>query len=149
MTRITAAALALALAACGGASDPEQELRALIEAAADAAEARDTGFFRGLIAESYRDSRGNDREQLINYIRGYFLLHQQIEVVTRVTEVTLEGADAARVVVQAGMAGRRAGQSVLGGLDGDLYRIELELAGGSGEWQVIGARWERGLGGSE
>src|SRR5690606_19868209 len=45
VTRIAAAALALALAACGGASDPEQELRALIEAAADAAEARDTGFF--------------------------------------------------------------------------------------------------------
>lgn len=141
-----AIAVAAGLSGCGAPSDPEQELRELIDAAASAAEARDTGFFRDLIAGGYRDSRGNDRDQLINYLRGYFLTHMQIEVVSRIAEVELQGADAARVVVQAGMLGRRAGQPVLSQLNADLYRIELELVGGSGGWQVIGARWERALG---
>lgn len=143
---LCAMAAAAGLHGCGAPPDPEQELRELIEAAASAAEARDTGFFRDLIASEYRDSRGNDRDRLINSLRGYFLTHTQIEVLSRVAEVELQGADAARVVVQAGMVGRRGGQPVLSQLNADLYRIELELVGGSGDWQVIGARWERALG---
>lgn len=146
MTRSAAVLLALAFGGCAGPADPEAQLRALITAAEAAAEQRDTGFFRDLIAPGYADSRGNDRQRLIDYLRGYFLVHREIDVVSRIATVEVSGADAARIVVHAGILGRRAGQPALAGLAADLYRIELELVGGDGAWRVIGASWERALG---
>jgi hypothetical protein len=134
----------IALGACGG-EDPESSLQRLIESAEAAAEARDTGFFRGLIAESYADSRGNDRDRIIDVVRGYFFTHQRIDVVTRIEETQLLGQDAARVVLLAGVLGRSDGSGVLDGFDGRLYEVELELVQTSGDWQIIGARWERAL----
>ena len=130
-----------ALTACG-TEDPDAALRALIEDAEVAAEGRDTGFFRGVLSERYADRRGNDRDRVIATLRGYFLTHQSIEIVTRVESITLTGTDAAEVVLQAGVLGRREGASLVGGLDGELHRIELELVNQGGGWQVIGADWE-------
>ena len=76
-------------------------------------------------------------------MRGYFIAHQRIEIVSRIDEIRLEGADAARAVVHAGLAGQRAGETLLGGVGADLYRFELELVDDGGEWRMIGAKWER------
>jgi hypothetical protein len=135
-----------ALQASCAADDPEAEIRAVIAAAEAAAEQRDVGFFRDFVGEGYRDSRGNDREQILGTLRGYFIANQRVEIVSRVDEVKLQGADAARVVLQAGLAGQRAGESLLGGVSGDLYRFELELVESGGEWQMIGASWRRTAG---
>lgn len=143
-----AAFLPVAVLAGCGTSDPEAAIRKRLADAEAAAEARDTGFFRDLLAEGYRDDRGNGRDDLINRLRGYFLTHSSIEIVSRVDEVTFTGADAARVVVHAGMLGQRAGEPVLLGTEGELYRIGLDLVDDGGEWRVIGASWDRGLGGS-
>lgn len=141
------AALGAALAAgCAGGSDPEAEIRALIAAAEQAAEARDAGFFGDLLGEGYRDARGNDRAEVIRSIRGYFIANQRIEIVSRVEEIVLEGGDAARAVVHAGMLGRRAGAELLEGVAADLYRFELELVNADGEWRIIGADVSRALG---
>jgi hypothetical protein len=144
--RLVLALAAAAMAASCGSSDPDVELRALIAAAEEAAEARDGGFFRDLIAPSYRDSRGTDRDGMINLIRGYFLTHSRIEIVTNIDEIALEGADAARIVLRAGMVGQRAGQSLLGGLEGELTLLELELIKQDSDWRVIGASWQRAAG---
>jgi len=104
------------------------------------------GFFRDLIGPAYLDSRGNDRDQIIGLLRGYFIANQKVEVVSRVDEVVLEGQDAAHAIVHAGMLGQRAGAELLGGIDADLYRFELELVNDGGEWQIIGATWGRALG---
>ena len=140
------AALGAVLAAGCAASDPEGEIRALLAAAEQAAEARDTGFFADLVGAGYRDARGNDREQLVRLVRGYFIANQRVEIVSRVDDVALEGADAARAVVHAGMLGRRTGAELLGGFDADLYRFELELVNDDGDWRIIGAEWSRALG---
>ncbi len=67
-----AAALAAALVGRAAApSDPEAEIRALLAAAEDAAEARDAGFFGDLVGEGYRDSRGNDRDRAVRMLRGF------------------------------------------------------------------------------
>jgi hypothetical protein len=136
---------ALLVTSCG-AEDPETEIRAVLAAAEAAAEARDVGFFRGFVGSAYRDARGNSREELLNMLRGYFVAHQQIEVVSRIDEIRLEGVDAAHAVVHAGLMGRRSGESLLGGLGGDLYRFEIELIEDRGEWRMIGAKWERAAG---
>jgi len=138
------AALAVLAAGCS-AEDPATVIEQLIEATEVAGEARDTSHFRGLIADSYVDARGNDRERLINLIRGYFLAHQSIDVFTRIETVELRGEDAAEVVVLAGVVARRPGEGLLTGLDGRLYRLELEIVENDGDWQIIGAQWERSL----
>ena len=130
------------LTACGS-EDPNAELREFIERTEVAAEERDTGHFRRLVSDRYMDVRGNDRDRLIDIIRGYFLTHQSLEVVTRIESIVLSGADAAEVSLLAGLLGRRAGASLLGGFDGQLYNIELELIRDGGDWQIIGAGWER------
>jgi hypothetical protein len=131
--------------ACGTV-DPTDAIRARLADAAQAAEARDTGFFRDLLAAGYRDDRGNDRAAAIALVRGFFLANQKVEIVSRVEEVTLEGTDAARAVVQAGLAGQRSGAVLLGGLHGDLYRFRLELVNENGDWRIIGAQWQRAIG---
>ncbi len=138
--------LGVMTAAGCGASDPELEIRALLAAAEEAAEARDVGFFGDLLGTSYRDARGNDRDEALRTIRGYFIANQRVEIVSRVDEVRLEGADAARVVVHAGMVGQRSGGGLIAGVDADLYRFELELVNDGGDWRIIGARWSRALG---
>ena len=71
--------------------------------------------------------------QAIGTIRGYFIAHSGIEIVSRVEDVTLTSAEAARAVVHAGLVGQRAGEPLLGGVEGELYRIELELVEDAGE----------------
>ena len=142
----SAAVLAAAVVAGCGTSDPEAEIRALLTAAEEAAEARDVGFFADLVGEGYRDSRGQDRGELMRTLRGYFIANQRIEVVARIDEVALEGADVARAVVHAGLLGQRLGAQVLAGVDADLYRFELELVNDGGKWRIIGADVSRALG---
>lgn len=129
--------------ACGP-RDPDGELRALIEAAETAAEARDTGFFRNLISADYADRRGQRRDDVVNTLRAYFLLNQTIEIVSRIEAIELFGDDAASIKLQTAAVGRADGRSVLD-IDGDLYRIELELGREGSEWRIIGADWNRML----
>jgi hypothetical protein len=133
-----------ALAACSS-DDATSELRQLIDAAAAAAEERQTNHFRGLLSATYTDVRGNDYDEMIDIVRGYFLMHPSLEVLTRIDTIELNGDDAAEISLLAGVLGQRAGASLLGGLDGRLYDLELELVQDSGEWQINGARWERSL----
>jgi hypothetical protein len=141
-----AVALAAAVVAGCGTNDPEAEIRALLAAAEQAAEARDVGFFRDLVGAGYRDSRGQDRTELLRMLQGFFLANQRIEIVSRVDEVAFEGSDAARAVVHAGLLGQRSGADLLAGIDADLYRFELELVNDDGEWRIIGAAATRALG---
>lgn len=143
--RIVAFALAMSLCACAP-SDPEAEIRALLVAAEEAAEARDARFFADLLGESYRDARGNSRDEIVRTLRGYFIANQRVEVVSRIDEIVLEGRDAARATVHAGLVGQRAGATLLGGLDAELYRFDLELVNDGGEWRIIGARWRSAIG---
>ena len=140
-----ASLLAVLVSGCG-ASDPEAEIRALLAAAEEAAESRDVGFFGDVLGESYRDARGNDREEALRMLRGLFIANQHLEIVSRVDEIVIEGGDAARAVVHAGMVGRRTNAGLIDGLDADLYRFELELVNAGGSWQVIGANFRRTVG---
>jgi hypothetical protein len=129
-----------ATAGCGRA-DPHTELRQVIAAAEAAAEERDGGYFRELLSPAYGDARGNDRDALLNLVRGYLLAHSNIEIISTIDEIELQGADAARLVLRAALVGRRAGESRFGGIDGQMYLVELELVNDDSDWRVIGAQW--------
>lgn len=138
---LAAVATSLLMAACSQ-GDPHAEIEALIKDAETAVESRQTGFFRGLLSDDYVDARGNTKDDLINRIRGYFLINTEIEIINRIDEITLHGDDAATAVLHVAMVGRNAGRGLLG-LDGDLIRMELELLHDGSDWQVAGADWGR------
>jgi hypothetical protein len=129
-----------ALAAVGCAPpDREADVRAFIDEAVEAAESRSGAFFRAHIDEAFADGRGRDRDQVLDLIRGYFFVNQDIEVLSRIERIELDGDDFAVAVIQAAVIGGRGGLDV----DASLRRVELELARDGGDWTVIGASWDR------
>jgi len=129
----------LLTAGCASPS-PEQVLRELVADAEAATEARDTGYFRALISERYTDRGGRNRATLIDALRAYFLTHARVEAVTRIDTIEFFGDDAATVALDVGLV-THAGEALLGGWDGNLRRVELELVREGGEWRLIGSSW--------
>jgi len=128
------------LAACGPASTPEDEVRALIDQAETAAEARDAGALRALVADDYRDGDGRGADDIRRYVQGYLIAHQSIHLITRVDSIEIEGAEAAHALVTVGMLGRES--DTTWDLAGDVYRFDLRLAREDGEWRVTRAGWQ-------
>jgi len=125
-----------------GVVEPEAELRELIAEAEEAAESRNTGYFRALLSDNYVDRRGQRKADIIDLIRGYFFVHSSVEVLNRVEAISLEGEDAAEVILNTALVGQAQGRSLLG-IDGEYYRLELELVREGNDWRIIGADWGR------
>ena len=138
--------LIIALVLSGCSSDPgspDQQIRALVAQAQTAAEARDLGELRGLIAEDYRDGQGNDQKAVENLLRFYLLRNQSVHLFTRIRDLQVTSPDQATLSVAAAMAGRAiTNPGELAGLNANLYRFDLELIRQAGAWRVRGASWE-------
>ena len=129
----------MALAACSEPpSEPEEELRAWVAAGVEAAENKERRNLVGMISESYVDARGNERSDVENLLRVYFLRQNNIGLLPNIEEITVYGDTAAELVMTVGMAGTNDG--VLG-FSADAYRFELELEKDGDDWQLIAARW--------
>jgi ketosteroid isomerase-like protein len=143
------AALALAasaIAACRPEQSPEEEVRAVVAAAEEAAEARDASTLLDFIAADYSDGRGNGAEELRRYVRGYLLAHQSVHLVTRVEEIELPADDLARLRATVGMLGKEAAGESAWDLAAEVYEFEVTLAREDGEWRVTRAEWRPALG---
>ncbi len=127
------------LTACGAPEgSPEEQVRAWLEAAEEAAEAQERGKLVGMISEGYADVRGNERSDIANTLRVYFLRQHSIELLTSIDEIRIYGTTAAEVDMTVAMAGTSDG--VLG-FDADAYQFKLELERDGNDWQLIAARW--------
>ena len=141
---IATALLLLPLAGCSKRETPEQQVRALIARAEQAASARRAAELRGYLSEHYRDDEGRDKRTLDAIIRLTVLRHESIHLLTRISEVSVPQSGSARAVVYVAMAGQPlAGAGEITRLQADLHRFELAFAQENGEWKVIGARWRR------
>jgi hypothetical protein len=136
-------AFLVVLGACS-AELPDERLRRIVADGETAAEERNTSYFREIIAENYSDVRGNDRDRLLNTIRGVFLASNSIDVVLRVDSVNLLGDDAAEVVLEAAVLSSGPGRAIFG-FDGDFYRFELGFALLEDDWKLVRADWDRVL----
>ena len=114
----------------------------MIGNAETAAEARDLGALRDLIADDYRDADGRDADEIHRYIHGYLIAHQSIHLITRIDAIEIEGAEVARAQVSVGMLGRESDSSW--DLAADIQRFDLRLAREDGEWRVTRAAWQAG-----
>jgi hypothetical protein len=128
------------LAGCGGGpeTDPEEALRAWVEAAEAAAEDKDRRDLLAMISENYADSRGNDHVQIGNMLRLYFLRQKSVAFLTNIGDIVLIGDTAAQVNLTVAMVGTNASEL---GIRADAFNFELELANTDDEWLLIGARW--------
>lgn len=119
------------LCACGARSSDDEQVRALIVAAEDAAEARDTSDVLALLASDYSDSEGHDRAQVQNFLRGYFLANPKVEVRASVQELQFPVA---------GLARARVDVTVLPAGDRASLQVEFRRENGKdGEWRVARA----------
>lgn len=131
--------ISLSLAGCGGSTaDPEDAVRTWVSSAEVAAEEKDRRGIVEMISENYADVRGNERKDIDNLLRLYFLRQKAITILTKVDAVTMFGTTAAKVSLTTGMAGTNDG---ILGLSADAYRFELELENDGDDWLLIGARW--------
>jgi hypothetical protein len=138
-TLCTVTLTALVLGACGGpASEPEEELRAWVADGMEAARNKERRELVGMISSSYADARSNERGDIENLLRVYFLRMSNIKLLSTIEEITVYDDTAAEIVMTIGMAGTHEG--VLG-FSADAYQFELELEKDSDEWQLIAARW--------
>ncbi len=138
-TLCTLTVAAMALGACGGpASEPEEELRAWVADGMEAARNKERRELVGMISSSYADARGNERGDIENLLRVYFLRMSNIKLLSTIEEITVYDDTAAEITITIGMAGTHDGVM---GFSADAYRFELELEKDSDEWQLIAARW--------
>ena len=132
---------ALAVASCGGDTSPEEQVRAVVAEAEAAAEARDASALLGLIADDYRDGRGNGAEEIRRYVRGYLIAHQSVHLLVRIEEVELQATDVAHLRATVAMVGREAERTAAWDLAADVQEFDVTLAREDGEWRVTRADW--------
>ena len=131
--------LVILLAACGGdENSPENEVREWISRGELATEEKDRSELLDMISVNYRDAHGNDRKQVGDLLRLYFLRQNSIALLTSIDEISMSGDTAARVKLTIGMAGTT--DSALR-FDADAYNFEFELIKPDSDWLLIGAQW--------
>lgn len=113
---------------------PDAELRQFVDETVMAVQARDTGYFRGIIAESYYDTAGSDRDRVIDLIRGFFLINARIDAQATIVEIEWSGSESAHLVLDT---------RIVGNVRDVSPQLELELLRDGSQWQVIGASWHK------
>ena len=125
------------------AEDPESRVRAVLEDARAAVEARDPGRLAGLLAEDFRADR-LDRRQALALVSVNLSRATWAKVQLARTEVELRSPELARIRTSVVLARGSGGLSGLGEADAGVWVFELELAPEGGEWRFTRASWRRG-----
>lgn len=118
------------LAACAAKSSDEEQVRAVVDAMEEAAEARDASDVLKHVAPSYSDSAGFDKSQLQNFLRGYFLAHPKLELLVTVESLEFPVDGLAQAVVSI---------ATVEVTDPGLTRLKVEFRRSGGAWQVVRA----------
>ena len=127
------------LTACGDPpTPPEEAVRAWVAQGEQAAEDKDRRALVNMISPAYADARGNQRDDIENMFRLYFLRQHNIALLTSIEGLQVFGDSAAELELNVGMAATNDG--VLG-FSADAYRFEMELERDEDDWLLISARW--------
>lgn len=133
------ALMCLWLGACGGPSEgPEAALRSWVAQGQELAEAKDRSGLIDMISRDYVDARGNDRDDIGDMFRIYFLRVHTVALITKIEELNVYGEDAGEVILTVGMAGTHDGTF---GFSADAYHFEMEFERDGSEWLLTSARW--------
>ena len=134
--------LALLLSGLSGCGDPptapEAALRAWVAEGQRLVEAQDRRGLMNMVADSYADARGNDRDGIEKLFALYFLRAHGISLLTSIEDIRVFDATAAEIDLQVAMAATHDG--VLG-FSADAYNFQLELVRDGDDWLLISGRW--------
>lgn len=148
MNKLVASMLIVAGLMAGGcgepSSSPEDEVRAVISASEQAAEARSVSDLMALAAPGFTDRDGRTTAELAHYVRGYFIANQSVRLLTRITEIEVPAPDVAEARVTVAMVGKDAEATAAWDLAFDIVDFDIDLRRIDGEWKVIHADWRRG-----
>lgn len=129
------------LAGCSRA-DPEQAVRAQVQAMQVAIDARDAGAVEELLAEDFIGNDGMDRRAARQLAAGVFLRHRDISARVGPVSVELRGQSDAvarfRVVATGGSGGFLPDA-------GQVYQVETGWRQVDGDWRLLSARWTPNL----
>ena len=128
------------ISACGNSDSPETQIRRAIDAMENAAEARDVGDLMEFVADDFRDQYGQDRDQLRQYLMGYFIANQSIHLLTRIDGLEIPGPEEALVRMTIGMVGCEADAANAWNLAADVQDFEITLRKEDDDWKVIYAK---------
>ena len=119
--------LSATLVACGARSSDEDQVRALVDGAEIAAEARDASDVLEFVADDYEDSNGFDKAQLQSFLRAWFLAHPKVELVVSIDslEFPVDGLGQAEITV-----------TNVDLASPDRARLKVEFRRRDGEWRV-------------
>jgi hypothetical protein len=122
---------------------PEEQVRAVLEAAELEVESRDLAAVMARIDPDYLDARQRDWRQLRALLGGYFIRHPSLFVISQIDQLEIVQPDRARVVLFAGLAGSaQEAAGPLSGWRGNLLRLDLEFKQHEGEtWRLLRAAW--------
>jgi len=117
----------------------------MLERAEAAAEEHNVRTLRGLISERFTDGRGRSKDEAVMFLRGFLLRHRPLYILSRIRSIQVSEHQQARVTMVLAIARRPIddNQQSLGGLEGDLHRLELVLSRqDSADWQILQAERE-------
>jgi hypothetical protein len=137
--------VAMLLTGCRGERvSPEDQVRALINSAATAAEQKSLGTLRDMISEKYADDQGQNKRAVEGLLRLHFLRNETVHLYAHIQSVTLPQPDRAQATVLVAMAGVPiASAQELPALRADLHRFEIDFARENKTWRVQRAAWQR------
>ena len=136
---LVATLLCAGIVSCGGPVEgPEQAIRSWVSRGEELSQAKDRRALVDMISESYTDARGNDRDDIENMFRLYFLRQNKVALITSIEELNVYGDSAAQLLLTVGMAGTNEGTL---GFSANAYRFEMEFELEDDEWLLHSARW--------
>jgi hypothetical protein len=125
------------LAACAERSAPEEQVRATLDAAEQAAEARDVSDVMQHIAADYGDDNGFDKAKLRDFVRGYLTINPALELLVRIDSIDFPSPELARVQLRiASVARENDSAAALDSVNVDYEALRIELVRESGTWLV-------------
>ncbi|MGI9222578.1 MAG: hypothetical protein ACR2QS_16240 [Woeseiaceae bacterium] len=136
---IVALLLCAGLQACGDPpSAPEEAIRQWVADGQRLTEEKDKNGLVDMISPAYSDARGNERDDIENMFRIYFLRAYSVELLIKIDEIRVFGDTAAELDLTVGIAATSDGVM---GFNADAYNFELELILDGDDWVLISGRW--------
>jgi len=137
IVRLACIGLLLVVSACSR-SDPEQAVRAQLEALQHAIDARDAGAVEDLLAEDFIGNEGMDRRGAKQLAAAVFLRHREIGARLGPVTVELRGEREAiarfSVLATGGSGGLLPEQ-------GQVYQVQTGWRLQDGDWKLLNASW--------
>ena len=135
--RLACMGLLLIVSACSR-SDPEQAVRAQLEALQQAIDARDAGAVEDLLAEDFIGNEGMDRRGAKQLAAGVFLRHREIGA--RLGPVTVEPRGEREAIARFSVLAT-GGSGGLLPEQGQVYQVQTGWRLEDGDWKLLNASW--------